>query len=98
MEKIKLFEFENVSEDLKKIEKERREIHTVLNVTEKILVVLKAIVIIICLLTFINENTTLLEAFLRPVILTTITLVFFLFCDGVEEKIRRIRRTLRKGK
>ncbi|WP_064591613.1 hypothetical protein [Streptobacillus moniliformis] len=58
MKKLNLFDFDNVSDDLKKIEKERREILTVLNVTKKILVVLKAIVIIVYALTFINENLT----------------------------------------
>ncbi len=94
MNKIKLFNFDNVSEDLKIIEKEKREILTVLNVTEKILVVLKAIVIIIYLLTFINENLTLIQSILCAITLNAITLIFFLFCDGVEEKIEKIRKKL----
>ncbi|WP_064580844.1 hypothetical protein [Streptobacillus moniliformis] len=98
MEKIKLFEFDNVREDLKKIENEKKEMLMFLNIIEKTLVILKAVVIIVYALTFINENLTLIQSFLWIITITASITVLLLFCDGVEEKIRRIRRTLRKGK
>ncbi|WP_064581201.1 hypothetical protein [Streptobacillus moniliformis] len=98
MQELKLFEFDNVREDLKKIENEKKEMLMFLNIIEKTLVILKAVVIIVYALTFINENLTLIQSILWTIILNAITLVFFLFCDGVEDRIERIRRTLRKDK